>query len=192
VKGCLPYQVTIPGMRITTAPASHPGVLQATHVLSTNLFVRRPTHLRTSASGGSTGNGTVPASAPIPVTDADVPEAHRGLHSFLYGDGDAETAHESATTSQQYSFREGEDDGSALIAVEAYLEARDGERPAGVYAIYDNRRNLQYVSYSRNMVLAVRTIRSRVGEERCAFIRAMVFANRSMQSRATLQRGRML
>jgi hypothetical protein len=29
---------------------------------------------------------------------------------------------------------------------------------------------------------------ARVGEERCAFVRAMVFANRAMQSRAALQR----
>jgi hypothetical protein len=31
-----------------------------------------------------------------------------------------------------------------------------GERPLGVYALYDERHNLQYVGYSRNMVLAVK------------------------------------
>ena len=31
-----------------------------------------------------------------------------------------------------------------------------GERPLGVYALYDERHNLQYVGYSRNIVLAVK------------------------------------
>jgi hypothetical protein len=42
------------------------------------------------------------------------------------------------------------------MAVAAYLESRDGEKPLGVYAIYDDRHNLQYIGYSRNMVLAVK------------------------------------
>lgn len=31
-----------------------------------------------------------------------------------------------------------------------------GERPLGVYALYDDKHNLQYVGYSRNIVLAVK------------------------------------
>jgi hypothetical protein len=42
----------------------------------------------------------LPASAAAPVTDAAVPEGHKGLHSFLYGDGDAEHK------SQKYEFRQ--------------------------------------------------------------------------------------
>ena len=51
---------------------------------------------------------------------------------------------------------QGEDDGSAVLPVIEYLEARDGERPVGVYALLDRRRNTQYVGYSRNMVLAIK------------------------------------
>ncbi len=51
---------------------------------------------------------------------------------------------------------QGEDDGSAVLPVSEYLEARDGERPVGVYALLDRRRNTQYVGYSRNMVLAIK------------------------------------
>jgi hypothetical protein len=132
---------------------------------------------------------------------------------------------------------QGEDDGTSILPVPAYLAGREGEKPVGVYALYDSRRNLQYVGYGRNVVLAVRVsvLRcagwaaragrpgragrsaalpgrlasllparlpadpctppaclqghlARVGEERCAFVRAMVFANRAMQSRAALQR----
>lgn len=42
--------------------------------------------------------------------------------------------------------------------MDEYLAARDGEKPIGVYALYDLRRDLQYVGYSRNMVLAVKVI----------------------------------
>ena len=43
-----------------------------------------------------------------------------------------------------------------MLPVSEYLEARDGERPVGVYALLDKRRNTQYVGYSRNMVLAIK------------------------------------
>jgi hypothetical protein len=42
------------------------------------------------------------------------------------------------------------------MPVEDYLTDRDGEKPLGVYALYDSSRNAQYVGYSRNIVLAVR------------------------------------
>lgn len=137
-------------------------------------------------SSRPTGNHVgVPSTAQSIVTDDAVPQAHVGLHSFLYGEGGAETAH---GTEGMYAFREGEDDGSTLIPTEAYLAARDGDRPVGVYAMYDTRRNLQYVSYSRNVVLAIRALRSRVDEDRCAYVRVMVFANKAMQSRAALEK----
>lgn len=51
---------------------------------------------------------------------------------------------------------QGEDDGSSILPVPAYLDSREGEKPLGVYAVYDDRHNLQYVGYSRNIVLAVK------------------------------------
>lgn len=55
---------------------------------------------------------------------------------------------------------QGEDDGSALLPVVAWLAAREGGgKPVGVYALSDARRNLQYVGYARNIVLAVRVSR---------------------------------
>jgi Fe-S cluster biogenesis protein NfuA len=131
------------------------------------------------------------------VTDDAVPEGHKGLHSFLYGEGGAEEAHgtaagvsesQSSSPRAPYTFHEGEDDGTAIVSTESYLESRDGERPVGVFAVYDSRRNLQYVGYSRNMVLSIRTLLTRVSEDRCTFVRVMVFANKAMQSRAALQR----
>lgn len=113
-----------------------------------------------------------------------MPEGHQGLHGFLYGEGGAE-AHDGGIG---YTFREGEDDGCSLLATAGYVAAREGEKPVGVYALYDDKRNLQYVGYARNVVLAVKAHLARVGEERCAWVRVMVFANKAMQSRAALQR----
>lgn len=118
------------------------------------------------------------------VTDQAVPEGHKGLHGFLYGEGGAE-AHDSQS---RYNFREGQDDGTSCMSVDEYLQTRDGEKPLGVYALYDAHNAVQYIGYSRNMVLAVKNHVQRVGETRCAFVRAMVFANAAMASRTNLER----
>lgn len=91
-------------------------------------------------------------------------------------------------SSGNYVFREAEDDGSVLVPTDYYLESRDGESPMGVYAIYDSKRNLQYVGFSRNMVLAIKAHSSRVGEDRCAFVKNMAFMNRAMSTRSSLER----
>lgn len=51
---------------------------------------------------------------------------------------------------------QGQDDGTSCVHVEEYLETRDGEKPLGVYALYNAHNAVQYVGYSRNMVLAVK------------------------------------
>jgi Fe-S cluster biogenesis protein NfuA len=127
----------------------------------------------------SSNNGSGPAI----TTDTDVPEGHKELHSYLYEE--TAKAHESTST---YNFRDGEDDGTTLLPTASYLEARTGEKPTGVYAIYDTKRNLQFVSFSRNVVLAIKAHFSRVGEDKCAFVKVMVFANKAMQSKSALER----
>lgn len=117
------------------------------------------------------------------MSDASVPEGHKGLHGFLYGEGGAEE-HDT----QAYSVRHGEDDGQSILPLREYLDDRDGEKPIGVYALYDQRRELQYVGFSRNIVLSVKGHTERVGEDRCAFVKAMVFANKAMATRGNLER----
>lgn len=119
------------------------------------------------------------------MTDDSVPEGHKGLHGFLYGEGGSEDEH---VADGGYAFRAGEDDGSSLLPVGPYLESRDGEKPVGVYALFDSRRHLQYVGYSRNIVLAVKSHLAAVGEERAAFVRPMVFMNKAMTTREAMAR----
>lgn len=65
--------------------------------------------------------------------------------------------------------RQGEDDGSTVMRVEHYLASRDGERPLGVYCVFDEQMQPQYLGYSRNMVLAMKV---RVGAAAFAAARA--------------------
>ncbi len=43
-----------------------------------------------------------------------------------------------------------------LVRVPDYLSSRDGEKPLGIYLIYDLQQQPQYIGYSRNMVLAIK------------------------------------
>ena len=121
-------------------------------------------------------------------TDSNIPEGHQQLHETLYdGNESAAYVHQSK---EKYRFIDGEDDGSSLVPLEEFLAKRSGSErapPVGVYAIYDASRALQYVSYSRNIVLAVKSRLETVGEEKCAFVRNMVFANTAMQTRQALE-----
>ncbi|GFR52736.1 hypothetical protein Agub_g15288 [Astrephomene gubernaculifera] len=119
------------------------------------------------------------------VDNNSVPEAHKGLHGFLYGEGGAEE-HDQG---KSYTVRKEEDEGGLLVPVPAYLESRDGEKPLGVYCLYDKDLAPQYIGYSRNMVLAIKGHLARVGPDLCAHVRVMVYGNRAMASRANLERG---
>ncbi|KAK9905518.1 hypothetical protein WJX75_001443 [Coccomyxa subellipsoidea] len=134
----------------------------------------------------ATENGAValPQGVGAIATDSNVPEGHKGLHGFLYGEAGAEVHDDE---SREYQTRDGEDDGTSLVPVEQYLAVRQGEKPLGVYALYDSGRNLQYVGYARNMTLAIKGHMGRVGEERCAYVRALVVANRALMSRGHLE-----
>jgi len=118
------------------------------------------------------------------VTDENVPEGHKGLHSFLYADGGAE-AHDAADS--VYRVRQGEDDGETQVPVMIYLEARDAEKPLGVYAVYNQESELQYIGYSRNVVLALKGHVAKLGNEKCSSVRVMVFANRAMATRSNME-----
>ena len=52
---------------------------------------------------------------------------------------------------------QGQDEGQELTPVTAYLaeRARDAARAVGVYALYNERQELQYVGYARNVAGAI-------------------------------------
>lgn len=152
------------------------------------------------------------------MTDNQVPEGHRALHATLYGDAESQSAQKADGTDEAFSsnlsaspqssdasaiahaarrpypFIQGEDDGEAVMEIDAFLSKRalssDTLPPMGVFAIYDAARTLQYVSYSRNIVLSVKSVVNTVGvtnDEKCRFVRAMVCQNRAMQTRQAME-----
>lgn len=68
--------------------------------------------------------------------------------------------------------QQGQDDGSCTMAVSDFLRDREGEKPLGVYAMYNPHNDVQYVGYSRNMVLAVKVSFSSFGKaaQLCAHV----------------------
>lgn len=125
---------------------------------------------------------------PVPqlASDANVPEAHAGLHGFLYN-VDASQEHGSSSGGERYALREGEDDGSIKLPVPIYLSFREGHKLVGVYALYDDSQALQYVGYARNLVSAIKRHMSLVGEQRCAWVRAKVVTQAGMTTRTRLE-----
>jgi len=131
--------------------------------------------------------GLVRSSMPgtAPQTDDNVPQGHQSLHSALYGQGGAE-AHD-ADDRPAYTIRKDQDDGSVLIPVAQWLAEREGEKPLGVYALYNDRKEMQYVGYARNMVQSVRNHVLRVPSGSATHVRSMLFANKAMATRDQLE-----
>jgi len=119
------------------------------------------------------------------VTDDAVPEGHKGLHGFLYGEGGAEVHGSSAGT--EFKGRDGEDDGNAILSFEAYISPRESFKFAGVFAIYNSEQSLQYISYSRNVVSTLKSLRTRVGQEKCCAVRVKMYTEAALITRAKLE-----
>lgn len=92
-----------------------------------------------------------------------------------------------ADPAEVYALRDTVDDGTAVVSVAAWVEAREGEPPVAVYGIYDTSESLQYVGYAKDAVSAVKRHRDNVGDERANKVRVAAIANKSMATRANLR-----
>eukprot|EP01024_Parvocaulis_polyphysoides_P042725 TRINITY_DN3900_c0_g1_i17.p1 TRINITY_DN3900_c0_g1~~TRINITY_DN3900_c0_g1_i17.p1 ORF type:complete len:452 (+),score=70.09 TRINITY_DN3900_c0_g1_i17:27-1358(+) len=119
------------------------------------------------------------------ISDTNVPEGHQSLHGFLY-DADTESVHNINSDSLN-KYSQEEDDGEVLISIERYLNERENVKQLSVFGVYDANKNLQYVGYSRNTVGSLRGILSKVGNERCAFLRTKIFRDKRMASRSVME-----
>eukprot|EP00250_Pteridium_aquilinum_P014809 c22214_g1_i1 orf=121-1554(+) len=118
------------------------------------------------------------------VSDQNVPEGHKGLHGFLYGDGGAEV-HSADSTQPSIS-----DDGTSVEALDEYITAREGSKIAGVFSLYNSQNALQYVGYSRNVIVSLRSYLHKLGKEMCSFVRVKTFADPAMITRNRLEEER--
>jgi hypothetical protein len=105
----------------------------------------------------------------VSVEHQNVPEAHRGLHDFLYQSDDEHAANRvNATSGLQSS-------GMEVLPLETWRSHPANTKVAGVYAVLDTAGRTQYVGYSRNILLALNAHMALNGPETCAFIRVQTF-----------------
>ncbi len=111
-------------------------------------------------------NETVnPESASAAIEHQNVPQEHRGLHDFLYSSTDehgAETAPEVATVTAD-----------ANTPIEDWCNAN--AKVAGVYVVLNISQQTQYIGYSRNVSLSLRSHLTAHGAEVCALVRVQPF-----------------
>ncbi len=108
------------------------------------------------------------ADNPVAIEHQNVPQAHQGLHSFLYSSDDEHT--ETTTSAPNL-----ESQGDEIMLIADWSAQAINAKIAGVYAVLNRDRQLQYVGYSRNVPLSLSGHVTQVGEDACAFLRLKTF-----------------
>jgi hypothetical protein len=103
-----------------------------------------------------------------PIEHQNVPQAHQGLHGFLYSSDDEHAVVDTTTP-------EIENDGMAVVAVHIWCDGAANTKLAGVYAVLDCDRHVQYVGISRNVMLSLNSHVAQLGRDICAFVRVKTF-----------------
>jgi hypothetical protein len=110
----------------------------------------------------------------------NVPVEHRGLHDFLYGNGDDHTVADSATLTLDNM-------ADRIVPLATWCEIVGTAKVAGVYAVWDGDLQLHYVNISRNVALSVKGHLNQLGPDICAFVRVQPFKFPQRQVMADLQ-----
>ncbi|MEO0377123.1 MAG: GIY-YIG nuclease family protein [Cyanobacteria bacterium P01_A01_bin.17] len=96
----------------------------------------------------------------------NVPENHQGLHDFLYSSGDEHGVSQQTPAVSQ---------SNEILDLTSWLTTAEDQKIAGVYAVFNQQRQAQYVGYSRNVGLALRGHVTDNGPQVCAFVRVQAF-----------------
>ena len=115
-----------------------------------------------------------------PIEHQNVPNAHQGLHSFLYSSDDE---HNTDSTSATL-----ESDGTAIVPISQWQEETANLKIAGVYAVLDGDRTYQYIGYSRDVHRSLKGHIAQNGLAVCAFIRVETFKFPQRQKMEALQK----
>jgi hypothetical protein len=103
----------------------------------------------------------------IPIEHQNVPQAHQGLHGFLYSSDDEHSAPEPAIADSVLS--------SNTVPLIDWCESVGTAKIAGVYSVLNGDRQTQYIGYSRNVALSLRGHLTQLGADICAFVRVQPF-----------------
>ena len=102
------------------------------------------------------------------IEHQNVPQAHKGLHDFLYSSDDEH----SAVALEAPALEINTDN---TIALEAWCAETAEAKVAGVYAVLDGDRQTQYIGYSRNVTLSLKSHLAQHGAQTCAFVKVQPF-----------------
>ncbi|MEH2269719.1 MAG: GIY-YIG nuclease family protein [Nostoc sp.] len=105
----------------------------------------------------------------LPIEHQNVPTNHRGLHEFLYSSDDEHTTTEVSITLELAN------NGTEIIDIEAWSTATQNAKIAGVYAVLDAEHHIQYIGYSRNVLLSLNGHLRQNSKQKCAFVRVQAF-----------------
>ncbi len=104
-----------------------------------------------------------------PIEHQNVPQAHQGLHDFLYSAADEH----GAETVEAVPILDSATD--IPVALAAWCDEASNAKVAGVYAVLDGDRQTQFIGYSRNVALSLRGHLTSKGETTCAFAKVHPF-----------------
>jgi hypothetical protein len=99
-----------------------------------------------------------------PIEHQNVPQEHRGLHDFLYSSTDE---HGVATIVSPEVVTD------ISVSINDWCDAN--AKVAGVYAVLNSNQQPQYIGYSRNVTLSLRSHLTAHGAEICAWVRVKSF-----------------
>jgi hypothetical protein len=108
---------------------------------------------------------------PDPTTSIEhqnVPQAHRGLHDFLYSSDDEHSISAPETPKLEIN-------SDNVIALEAWCAETAEAKVAGVYAVLNCDRQTQYIGYSRNVTLSLKSHLTQHGPQICTFVKVQPF-----------------
>jgi hypothetical protein len=102
------------------------------------------------------------------IEHQNVPQAHRGLHDFLYSSEDEHSVAAPETPNLEIN-------SESAIALEAWCADTAEAKVAGVYAVLNHERQTQYIGYSRNVTLSLKSHLTQHGEQTCTFVKVQPF-----------------
>ncbi|MEM9162037.1 MAG: GIY-YIG nuclease family protein [Cyanobacteria bacterium P01_F01_bin.4] len=104
-----------------------------------------------------------------PIEHQNIPQAHQGLHNFLYSSDDE---HSTELTVAPVSVEPSVD---IPLSVQDWCDQAQNAKVAGVYAVLNGDRQTQFVGYSRNVALSLRSHLTQKGADICALVRVHPF-----------------
>lgn len=101
------------------------------------------------------------------IEHQNIPQAHQGLHDFLYSAADEHAADTTTTPVLETS--------ETPMAIADWCDQAQNAKVAGVYAVMDRDRQTQFIGLSRNVSLSLRGHVAQKGEAVCALVTVQTF-----------------